>query len=266
LRVFAGQRINIIKQVLQEQKQVDTNSICDLLQVSDVTVRKYFDILEKEGFLKKVHGGAILIEDAVPDYEKSAETEQSLQYGQIAELAVTLLEEGDCLYIGHGMTCLAFAQKLWQKKNLTVITNNVNALPVLGANIENLHFIGGEVMQYKNNTMYTYGPRALSYLDGIFINKAFISVDGADIEAGLTTNSAQSMDIFKRVLEVSRNLIVLADHEKFDHVAMHQFCPLNRASAIVTNEKNSEKSDKYKEYFFQNDIKFLTTLDLEVDK
>ena len=61
--MFASQRINLIKQILLDEKQVNITSLALRLNVSDVTVRKDLDVLEKEGFLKKVHGGAILTED-----------------------------------------------------------------------------------------------------------------------------------------------------------------------------------------------------------
>ena len=61
--MFASQRINLIKQILLDEKQVNITSLALRLNVSDVTVRKDLDVLEKEGFLKKVHGGAILTEE-----------------------------------------------------------------------------------------------------------------------------------------------------------------------------------------------------------
>ena len=59
--VFPAQRIASLKQIVREQKTVDIATLCSALNVSDVTVRKYLDQLEQEGFLKKLHGGAMLI-------------------------------------------------------------------------------------------------------------------------------------------------------------------------------------------------------------
>ncbi|MCG8573152.1 MAG: DeoR family transcriptional regulator [Spirochaetes bacterium] len=61
--MFTLQRIEKIKEILREKKQIDVQSLSRILKVSDVTVRKYLDKLKEEGFITKTHGGAVLIDD-----------------------------------------------------------------------------------------------------------------------------------------------------------------------------------------------------------
>lgn len=254
--MFADQRINIIKQILLDKKQIEVNSLTSLLKVSNVTVRKDLDALEKEGFLRKVHGGAILVED-IPAETAPEESFDTQEHEKIASIAITLIEDGDNFYLGPGATCLALAKKLNQKKNITVITNNASALPYLDCSTINLLFIGGDVISY-NNQMFTHGKKALSYLDDIFVNKAFISSDCIDLDAGVTINHSYSLEIYKKILGCSRQIILLATNNTFDKTALQVLCPINDISVIVTD---SDPSDRYKQYLFQNNIKLLTFFD-----
>ena len=256
--MFAGQRLDIIRQVLRERKQIDIASLTTLLQVSDVTVRKDLDLLEKEGFLQKVHGGAILQDESPLDAERLPLPDEGLKE-KLATLAITLIEDGDSLFLGSGSTCLVFAKQLSCRKALTVITNNASALPILCPHVANLHFIGGEVLCARNGLMHTYGKKALQHLNGVFVSKAFLGAEGLDLRAGLTTNHSPTVDLVQKVIDVSSEVIVLASHEKLGKVALHQIIPLNALSTVVSG---GDAGDTYKQYFFEQNIKLLTAFDL----
>lgn len=253
--MFPAQRIAILKSILQEKKTVDITTLRDALEVSDVTVRKYLDRLEEEGFLKKMHGGAILNEC----FEESDEAERLIhdieEKEQIADLAVSLVNEGDSIFLGAGTTCLLLSKRLARIKNLTVVTNNINALDILAPSIRNLYFIGGEVV-YRDGLMFSYGPKALTQLEGMFVQKSFISVEGVDLKAGLTVNDIGILEIIKKVEEISRSVIIMANHNKFNKIGLHHVAPIDRYKIYVSSEKVEEK---YKEYLFMNDIKILTS-------
>jgi DeoR/GlpR family transcriptional regulator of sugar metabolism len=258
--MFPAQRIAILKRILQEKKSVDISTLSAALEVSDVTVRKYLDKLEEEGFLTKMHGGAILKEDFnEPEEAEDAESIDGFDAKeQIAILAGSLIDDGDSIFLGPGTTCYLLAKRLAKSKNVTVVTNNVNALEVMAPIVRNLYFIGGEIV-YDNGLMYTYGQKALSQLEGMFVQKAFISVEGVDLKAGLTINDIGVLDIIKKVDMISKSLIVLADHNKFNKIGLHHVAPIDQYKIYVSNEN---VNDKYKEYFFVNDIKILTAYDI----
>ena len=55
-------RLTKIKELLIDRQQVSVNTLCSLFNVTDVTIRSDLEQLEEEGFLKRVHGGAVLNE------------------------------------------------------------------------------------------------------------------------------------------------------------------------------------------------------------
>ena len=91
--------------------------------------------------------------------------------------------------------------------------------PYIDCSSVNLLFIGGDVVNY-NNMMFTHGEKALAYLEDIFVNKAFIGTDCVDLEAGLTINHSYSLDVYKKILDKSRQTILLASKSKFDRIAL----------------------------------------------
>lgn len=256
--MFPGQRIDAIKKMLKEQKSIDIVTLCDTLQVSDVTVRKYLDKLEKEGFLTKMHGGAMLADNMEDEADNDSTIEEQDEKEQIADLAVTIIEDNDSIFLGPGTTCYLLSKRLKNIKNLTVVTNNVNALEELAPYVKNLYFIGGEIV-YDNGIMYSHGPKALAHLEGMFVKKAFITVTGIDFKAGLTMNQTLLLEIIKKINSISKKVIILADYSKFDRIGLHQIAAIDEYDCYVSNEK---LDNKYKEYFFDKNIKILTSYDI----
>lgn len=260
--VFPAQRIATLKQIVREQKTVDIATLCAALNVSDVTVRKYLDQLEQEGFLKKMHGGAMLSEeeneiafDTMPEMDDILGKQD---IDQIAELAVSLIEDRDSIFIGQGNLCLALAKRLHSVNNLTVITNNINAVPDILPNVRKLFFIGGEIL-VQNGHMYSCGTKAIKQLEDIFVQKAFIGVDGIDMSVGVTVNDFELYEIIEKIIDISRQVVVLAEHTKCDKIGLHKIANLDQFKIYVSDKRLDEK---YKQYFFERDIKILTSYDI----
>lgn len=261
--MFPAQRIAKLKQILLTDKTVTIATLCEELEVSDVTVRKYLDELEKEGFLKKFHGGAILVEpeSAGASPFSHLNTDPSLNLvtvDQIVSLATTMLEDNDTIFLGHGALCTAFASKLSSFSGISVLTNNINAVPALQSAVSNLYFIGGEIVAQQNN-FFSCGQKMLQQLDGIFIQKAFYTVDGIDLQAGLTVNNFEACESLCKINRIARDVIIMAGSEKFNKICMHQVRKIDSDSIFVTD---LGLDSKYKQYFFEHNIKVLTSYDL----
>lgn len=243
---------------MQEKKTVDIALLCSLLNVSDVTVRKDLDNLEKQGYLIKTHGGAILSEENYQNQKEKVNIEISDEEKEIAELSSNLIEDYDTIFLGAGSTCLALAKCLDRYENITVVTNNINALTELAPNIKKLYLVGGEII-YDKGMLSASGASSFSFLEGIFVNKAFIGVDGIDLMSGFTINEYFLSILYKKLSEISKQVIILADYTKFNKMGLFQIGNADFPYCVVSNEK---MDDNYKQYFFKNNIKALTTYEL----
>ena len=251
--MFAEQRMEIIKQILKEQKHANISTLSLALRVSDVTVRKYLDILEKQGYLTKVHCDAIWTEEQTAAPTIEPDLDEHLE--AIAQLAATLVDESDSVYIGPGLACAALAKHIADKSLISVITNNFLALNYLAHKVCNLSFLGGDVTALSNGSTYTYSSKTQLFLENMAISKAFVGCDGIDISAGITAHSLPFTEMIQHITSISRELNVLSVSQKFGRVALYRICPLGAPLTIVTD---SCVTNRYKQYCYEQGVRLLT--------
>ncbi len=239
--MFIAERLEKIRQILLEQKTIDITSLCEMLGVSDVTVRKDLERLEDEKFLKKIHGGAVLSEGVDERYFQQNEVFPFYdEKTAIAEKALSLIGEFDSLFIGPGSSCYIFAKMLYRYRNVRVITNNLNTLSFLYNAVKRVYVLGGEI-GYRDNMMFSSGDKELRELDNIFLNKAIITYNGIDLETGFTLDEMSLVKIYEKVFSISKEVIVLASENKFGHHGMYHSRSLKDVDYLITNRKPGDQ-------------------------
>lgn len=258
-RIFAAERIAKIKEILLEYKHVDINTLSSLLSVSVATVRRDLDTLESAGFLKKMHGGAMLDENIESEVQLSGvEDPMHTEKAQIGTIASKLVLNNDIIFIGAGSTCLNVARCIKDKRNITVLTNNVNVIFELAtAHLVKVIALGGEITAIDASIAMT-GPFALANVDNIYINKAFIPISGASITDGYTERDSNEAELYRRIMSRAEKKIIVADYTKFDKRGFVRLDNLLSAETVVTNVQLNQN---YKNYFYDNNITVFTTFD-----
>lgn len=257
--MLPAQRITLIKDILLDKKSIDTSTLSDYLDVSEVTIRKYFDQLEKEGFLKKVHGGAVLNTSETDSSFSSEEDTLSQNEISIALSASDLVNDGDSIFIGSGKLCFALAAHLHAKKELSIVTTNINAVPHLQKTAANIYLLGGDIQADNDGFLYSCGPNCLQQLSHIYVSKAFFSVDALDMNAGITTNEIFQIELLKTVAQITAQPVLLADSHTFNKIALHRLGPLQSFPLYITD---NQIPDSYKNYFYSNNIKLISAYNI----
>ena len=250
-------RIELIRDQLLQHQQVLVSELSESFGVSAVSIRKDLSILEKEGFAQRFYGGATLHPNETLLAKKAPVMPDFYQdpiRHQLAELACLQIENGDCLFLGSGRTCCVLARKLDRFDHLTVVTNNITALQDLLARVSKVYLIGGEVTSTDANTLFSSWEQPQSFTESIFVNKAFTSISGIDLKAGLTVNSIISTYVFKHIPGMAHRWILMADHSKYDRIAMYPVADLTKVHAIISDEVPSA----YASYFSKNKIAIMT--------
>jgi DeoR/GlpR family transcriptional regulator of sugar metabolism len=261
--MFAAQRVEKIKEIMLEHKNINVAALTELLHVSDVTVRKDLEKLQDEGFLRKTFGGAVLIEQEQGQNQKDEQSLQQLKpevtitnhaaKAYAAALAAKQVEKGDTIFLGSGVTCYLLSKMLKELKDLTVVTNNVNALNELVPHVAKVFFIGGEIV-YQEGMISTSSEKVDDYFKGIYVNKAFTSATGVDLMAGLTVNHSISTFIFRKIQEMASSWTLLVEESKFGKRGIYQIAPLEAPDCMITNNL----PDEYKKVFEEKGIKVIT--------
>lgn len=201
--------------------------------VSDVTIRRDLESLERRGLLERTHGGAVITRwmRAEPPYlEAIARNTEEKQI--IGQTAASLAEPGDAVYLNGGTTTLQVFRHL-RAPRLKVVTNHVGiALEAADTDIE-LLLLGG---QYRAPSNSVVGPFATDALRRTHATKAFIGVEGISLASGLTTPVAAEAEIARVMIEQTRGrVVVVADHSKIGTVADFLIAAVDQVDALVVD-------------------------------
>ncbi|MBQ6597674.1 MAG: DeoR/GlpR transcriptional regulator [Lentisphaeria bacterium] len=183
------------------------------LQVSEATVRRDLETLEKQGVIRRVYGGAELLRKrhTEPLYEEKASL-HALEKARIAEAAVKFIQEGDTIFLDGGSTVLEMARRLPSLRDLTVVTNSLMAAAELMEKNFHLILVGGA---FRSLSRTLVGPLTSKILESLTISKAFLGTIGLEAERGISTTDPNEAYTKELVMKRSDKVFLLADSSKF---------------------------------------------------
>lgn len=231
--LLPAERHRRIQDILEERHVVRVSRLSDLLGVSEVTVRRDLEALERRGSLERIHGGAVATRRmrTEPRY-LDAMTTYPEEKRRIGRAAAGLVEPGDTLFLNGGTTTLEVFRHL-DVPDLKVITNHVGvALESTDRSVE-LVLVGG---QYRPPSNSLVGPFAADHLRRVNATRAFIGAEGISRRRGVTTPSAVEAEIAGLMIERTvGEVILVADHSKMGTVADFVIVGLDRVDRLVTD-------------------------------
>ena len=220
--------------MLNSEGKVFVTSLARHLGISVVTIRKDLDALAAHGLLQRSHGGAIrrsLIMLDLTLQEKNLQHDE--EKSRIAQKAATLAQSGDTIFLDSGSTTSRLIPHLAGLGPLTLITNALN-IAVRASELQDVKLIlvGG---QFHPKSLAFIGPLAEGTLSQLSVEKCFLGVDAIDLEKGITTPVLEERGIHRTMLDVSQEVIVLADSSKFGRRSLGVIAGLNRIHRIITD-------------------------------
>lgn len=241
-----ARRAELILQELLRAGEVSVESLADKLNVSTATIRRDLTALERQGLLRRNHGGASPVEPALyePFRNVSSFSEQEQQRTaekrRIGLAAAELIQDGDTIALGAGTTTTQIARSIRHRRRLTVLTNAVNIAMELSHRDDIKVFVTGGHL--SGAWFALVGATAQQNAGGMFVDTAFIGVDGIHAEHGLTTNYPDQAAIHRTFLQQARQRIIVADHRKIGVAATALICGLQDITAFITDRKASTDS------------------------
>lgn len=232
----AASRRRKIIDMIDSQGMVRVEELSELFGVSEMTIYRDLERLEKEGYLKKTLGGAIknLSTALETSFMRRLQTNWE-EKRRIARKAVEYIGEGDSVALDSSTSTLALAKELRERSNLTVITNFLSTLMELSSNREiQVVSTGGNL---RRKTLSLVGPAAEKYISDIHADKAFISAKGIAFEEGLTDSDLNEAEMKKLIVRCAREAYFLADHSKFNQVALYTFARVTDLTRMITDDK-----------------------------
>ncbi|MBT2605595.1 DeoR/GlpR family DNA-binding transcription regulator [Peribacillus frigoritolerans] len=235
--MLTTERHQFILSILKEQGTVKLQELVDQLQASESTIRRDLVQLEEMKLLKRVHGGASLlqrkgIEPTTMEKQYKARAEKQL----IAKLAASFIEKNDCIYLDAGTTTAEMIPYL-KDKNITVLTNGLMHIPKL-IELEIKTVLVGGTIKFSTNAII--GSNAVQFLNEYRFDKCFLGMNGIHQELGFTTPDPEEALLKKMALRLSNETYVLADSSKLNEATFAKVADVS--DAIIITDSNDEEA------------------------
>jgi DeoR/GlpR family transcriptional regulator of sugar metabolism len=239
--------------VLSDGRRASVNELSDRLEVSPATVRQDLTGLEKQGFLRRVHGGAVIDESDDISHRMAVNYDKKLS---IAREAKRLVQEGETIFIEAGSVNALLAKEVGAVANLTIATCNAFIARQASQQASgNVILLGGI---YQRESQSVVGNLTRLCLANINFSKVFIGVDGFTVENGFTGRDMMRAEINQEVVARASEVIVLTDSSKFGKIALAKYCEVGQIDYLITD---GDIPDQFRGYFESSSIKLVLARD-----
>ena len=231
--------------IIAELKQKGAVRVADLVEKfnsSESTIRRDLVQLEALNYLKRVHGGAVLVQNKFVEKSYNDKSNQFVtEKDLIAQYAASLVQEGDSIYLDSRTTTYEMIKYL-KDKEIVVVTNGLSHVESLIENNISCFVLGGKV---KQKTKAVVGYEAISALGRYRFDKCFMGSNGVHSLHGFTTPDPEEAMIKENAIKASNEVFVLVDETKFGEVSFTRFAELTEATILtISNEDLGQYQDK----------------------
>ena len=234
------ERKHIILKLLDEKGSIYAKDLLDILDTSEITIRRDLAAMAKKGLLFRTHGGAMrteLAKDPEPISFKGKSAQNIDQKTYICEIASKFIVDGDVVLLDCGSTVFQICQFIKNKK-IKVITNSLPILyEFLGTEVS-ISLIGGEV---DHERQAAHGKTAIEQIGKYQATKAFISTDGISIAKGLSSKSEIESETALSMTKNASEVFLLIDSSKLEKDSFLKFAPISTINSIITDKSADEK-------------------------
>ncbi|MFP4331302.1 MAG: DeoR/GlpR family DNA-binding transcription regulator [Spirochaetaceae bacterium] len=230
----AQQRLLAIASHLERDGKLRVADLAERLGVSEMTIRRDLRELERQGLVRRVHGGAVL--ELGRSYEPplvARMLERLDQKRKIGRRAAQMIGDGESVSLDIGSTTMELARAIDERRNITVLTPS---LPVAEELLERpglqLLMPGGTVRPGERSLV---GDVATEFFRRFFVDRLFLSIGGVDGVAGLTEFNPEDAAVKRAMLSGAKQVVLLADSAKFERVVFRQVASLAVVDILVTD-------------------------------
>ncbi len=235
-RLLVEERRRRMMEILDAQERATVEELVDRFGVSAVTIRGDLDALTATGAIVRSHGGALKRVDASDEPIDVKETLHHAEKARIAQAALAMIRDGETIILDSGTTTVEVARQIKSSefRSLNVITNALNIAMEL-ANLPHVRVIMiGGLLRPMAYTLV--GPSAENALRGLNADRVFLGVDGLDPEIGLMTPDVLEAKLNAIMIEIAREVVVVADSSKFQRRSLSVIAKLDKVHKLITDD------------------------------
>lgn len=221
---------------------VSIATLSEELGVSPMTARRDLAALEREGWLRRTHGGAVLSPLAGHEDSFHARLDQAVEAKErLAKAALDLIEPGEAVFVDCSTTCYHLVRRLMSEgREATILTNSIPVMEMFRAEAPpkvDLIGLGGS---FRRLSLSFVGPQTVSAARLHFADKTFFSVKGITSDGHLTDPDALEAEVKRSMMERSDTSVLLADASKFESRGLIEIGRLSAVSLVLTADAPEE--------------------------
>lgn len=234
------ERQNRILDALTKHEKLEVKELAEMMEVSQVTIRKDLDALTQQGLIIRNHGYATL--------NNSDDMNNRLAYHyemkqRIAKKVCEDIHDGETIMIESGSCCALVALEIAQsKKNITIITNSAFIADYIRNEDIKVILLGGE---YQASSQVLVGPITINNAKNFFVDKYFIGADGFSQKSGFTGKDYLRAETVKEMAKQAAHVIVVTESEKFGHIGTVNLLDTNNVAKVYTDTHIPEEDEVY---------------------
>ncbi|MFG1695164.1 DeoR/GlpR family DNA-binding transcription regulator [Nonomuraea sp. NPDC049309] len=228
-------------EIMRRVRDSGATSVRDLasqLGVSPSTIRRDLEVLDRDGTLRRVRGGALATVDADTDRpfsEVAAADEQDKE--AVAARAAELVGDGDVVLLDIGTTTMRLARRL-RGRRITVVTSSLAVLDVLRSDpAVELLLLGGMVRRPYHSLVGVLTEAALAQ---VVADRVFLGASGVRPDGQLVDTTLAEVPLKRAMIAAAGQVVLLADRHKFPGTGALRVCGPEDVDVLVTNEGADE--------------------------
>lgn len=229
------QRHQQILDILEAQRFVGVQFLCDQLYASGATIRRDLADMERQGLITRVRGGAVVADSVKGDKPyllRSGENKGQKQ--ALCRLALGLVADGDSLMMDSSSTVALLASMLGEFRGLSVVTNGLKTVNALTENTDAKVYCSGGVIRDSASML---GQTAMSTISQYQADRVFFSCKGLDSALGVTDSWEDNAQIKRHMLQCAGSRVLLCDSSKLGKSYFCRICSLADIDILITDQE-----------------------------
>lgn len=229
-----------MKQLFLEQNSISISELCKTFKISVETARRDLNALEEEGVIRRIYGGAVLADnttalDLMPPWDDRL-TQNLKEKRAIAREIIKWIPDNSTIAMDSGTSMYEIAKLLRERKNLTVLTNDLRIATEISSSTDHATYcIGGLV---KKDDIITTGFLAMDFLEYFsHIDLALLGGDSFDVTVGLSDHHVEMGTLKAAMIKKANKVFVGIDSSKFSKTAFYKVCGVNAINMVITDSK-----------------------------
>ncbi len=241
--MFALERQKRILELLNQHGSVSVSKLSAEFSITEETVRRDLEKLEKQEQLLRTHGGAVPIDAGA--YELSLEKRKNtntLVKEKLAKIAAEHVFPGDTIFLDASTTTFFMARELKKMKNITIVTNSIRVINELSSQSDiKVIAVGGQV---SNNQSFVGSMAENTIEENYFANKMFFSSKGVTLDGGILESNEQECAIKQKMLKNSGDVFYMCDKSKIGRIGFAKLSTFDQIDYFVTDGDFNDNWDK----------------------